>query len=87
MSRKNSGFAADLAAGIDLSDEPAPQRRTGIASNVLTGRSNRLNDLASGAIVSRTHELWTHPGVACGPGTIANIRCSAKSAARTSSKA
>ncbi|WP_062769533.1 ParB/RepB/Spo0J family partition protein [Sphingopyxis terrae] len=57
MSRKNSGFAADLAAGIDLSDEPAPQRRTGIASNVLTGRSNRLSDLASGAIVTRTHEL------------------------------
>lgn len=57
MSRKNSGFAADLAAGIDLSDEPAPQRRGGIASNVLTGRSNRLSDLASGAIVTRTHEL------------------------------
>lgn len=57
MSRKNSGFAADLAAGIDLSDEPAPARRTSIASNVLTGRSNRLADLASGAIVNRTHEL------------------------------
>ncbi|MET3725939.1 ParB/RepB/Spo0J family partition protein [Sphingomonas trueperi] len=57
MSRRNSGFAADLAAGINLSEEPAPQRRTGIASNVLTGRSNRLADLASGAVVNRMHEL------------------------------
>lgn len=57
MSRKNSGFAADLAAGIDLSEDTAAPRRSSIASNVLTGRSNRLADLASGAIVSRTHEL------------------------------
>lgn len=57
MSRKNTGFAADLAAGIDLSEEAPPPRRSGLASNVLTGRSNRLADLASGAIVNRTHEL------------------------------
>ena len=57
MSRKNSGFAADLAAGIDLTEDSAAPRRSSIASNVLTGRSNRLADLASGAIVSRTHEL------------------------------
>lgn len=57
MSRKNSGFAADLAAGINLSEEPSPQRRTGIASNVLTGRTNRLADLASGAVINRMHEL------------------------------
>lgn len=57
MSRKNTGFAADLAAGIDLSEETPPPRRSGLASNVLTGRSNRLADLASGAIVNRTHEL------------------------------
>lgn len=57
MSRKNSGFAADLAAGIDLTEDVAATRRPSIASNVLTGRSNRLADLASGAIVSRTHEL------------------------------
>jgi ParB family chromosome partitioning protein len=56
MSRKNSGFAADLAAGIDLTIEAAP-RRTGIASNVLTGRTNRIAELASGAVVTRTHEL------------------------------
>lgn len=57
MSRKNTGFAADLAAGIDLSEGVSPPRRSGLASNVLTGRSNRLADLASGAIVNRTHEL------------------------------
>lgn len=57
MSRKNSGFAADLAAGIDLSNDAEPTRRSSIAANVLTGRSNRLADLASGAVVNRTHEL------------------------------
>jgi ParB family transcriptional regulator, chromosome partitioning protein len=57
MSRKNSGFAADLAAGIDFTDEATMPRRPSIASNVLTGRSNRLADLASGAIINRTHEL------------------------------
>lgn len=57
MSRKNTGFAADLAAGIDLSDDAERSRRSSIAANVLTGRSNRLADLASGAVVHRTHEL------------------------------
>ena len=57
MTGKNSGFAADLAAGIDLLNEAAPARRTSIAANVLTGRANRLADLAAGAVVSRTHEL------------------------------
>lgn len=57
MSRKNSGFAADLAAGIDLTEESAPTRRPSIAANVLTGRSNRLADLASGAVINRVHEL------------------------------
>lgn len=57
MSGKNSGFAADLAAGIDLSNDSEPARRSSIAANVLTGRSNRLADLASGTVVNRTHEL------------------------------
>ena len=56
MSKKNSGFAADLTAGIDLTSEVAP-RRSGIATNVLTGRSNRIAELASGAVQTRTHEL------------------------------
>jgi ParB family chromosome partitioning protein len=54
MAKKNSGFAADLAAGIDLTDDAAVPRKSGLASNVLTGRSNRLADLASGAI-SQSH--------------------------------
>jgi ParB family chromosome partitioning protein len=57
MSRKNTGFAAELASGIDLSEETPPPRRPSLASNVLTGRSNRLAELASGAVVNRTHEL------------------------------
>lgn len=57
MSRKNSGFSADFAAGIDLTEDTVAPRRTSIAFNVLTGRANRLADLASGAVVSRTHEL------------------------------
>jgi ParB family chromosome partitioning protein len=57
MSRKNTGFAADLTAGIDLSNDAELSRRSSIATNVLTGRSNRLADLASGAVVNRTHEL------------------------------
>lgn len=56
MSRKNTGFAAGLTADIDLNPDAAP-RRSGIASNVLTGRSNRIAELASGAVVTRTHEL------------------------------
>ena len=56
MSGKNSGFAADLAAGIDLTSEVAP-RRSGIATNVLTGRTNRIAELASGAVVTRIQEL------------------------------
>ncbi|SEJ80215.1 chromosome partitioning protein, ParB family [Sphingobium sp. AP50] len=56
MSGKNTGFAADLAAGLDLTGEAAP-RRSGIATNVLTGRSNRIAELASGAVVTRTQEL------------------------------
>lgn len=58
MSRKNASFAADLAAGINLPEEGAPApRRPGLGSNVLTGRENRLAELAAGSVVSRTHEL------------------------------
>jgi ParB family chromosome partitioning protein len=56
MSRKNASFAADLAAGILPADEAAP-RRSSIGAGVLTGRENRLSELASGSIVTRTHEL------------------------------
>lgn len=58
MVRKNASFAADLAAGIDpLHDADAPPRRSGLGSNILTGRENRLAELATGKVVSRTHEL------------------------------
>lgn len=56
MSRKNASFAADLAAGIPPADE-ANQRRSSIGAGVLSGRENRLSELASGSVVSRTHEL------------------------------
>ena len=56
MSRKNASFAADLAAGILPVDESAP-RRPSMAAGVLTGRENRLSELASGSVVTRTHEL------------------------------
>jgi ParB family chromosome partitioning protein len=56
MSRKNASFAADLAAGILPSEDAAP-RRPSIGAGVLTGRENRLSELASGSVVTRTHEL------------------------------
>jgi len=56
MSRKNASFAADLAAGIMPADETVP-RRSSIGAGVLTGRENRLSELASGSVVTRTHEL------------------------------
>lgn len=56
MSRKNASFAADLAAGIMPVDDAAP-RRPSMAAGVLTGRENRLSELASGSVVTRTHEL------------------------------
>lgn len=56
MSRKNASFAADLAAGLAPSEDPGP-RRPGIGAGVLTGRENRLSELASGSVVTRTHEL------------------------------
>ncbi|MGA0608443.1 ParB/RepB/Spo0J family partition protein [Phenylobacterium sp. VNQ135] len=54
---KNRGFAAGLAGALD-SEAPAaeqPQGRLGIG--VLAGRSNRLAELASGAVVARPVEL------------------------------
>jgi len=56
MSRKNSGFGAELVAGIDLKADVMP-KRSSIAANVLTGRANRIAELASGNVVSRVHEL------------------------------
>lgn len=57
MSRKNASFAADLAAGIIPPEEAAAPRRSSVGAGVLTGRENRLSELASGSVVTRTHEL------------------------------
>ena len=56
MSGKNRSFAADLAGAMDSSEEQ-PARPTRVGAGVLAGRNNRIADLASGALVSRTIEL------------------------------
>ncbi|MDT0577169.1 ParB/RepB/Spo0J family partition protein [Croceicoccus sp. F390] len=57
MSRKNAGFIADLAAGIDKPDANPKPRRTGMSTNVLADRENRLAELAAGSAITRTQEL------------------------------
>lgn len=57
MSKKNANFAADLAAGIDPAPQAPTPRRPGIGTSVLAGRESRLAELATGGVVSRTHEL------------------------------
>ncbi|CDO38819.1 ParB/RepB/Spo0J family partition protein [Novosphingobium sp. KN65.2] len=57
MSKKNANFAADLVAGIEPAPQNAPARRPGIGASVLAGRESRLAELATGSVVSRTHEL------------------------------
>lgn len=56
---KNRGFAAGLADTLDPVDAPpeeaARPNRLGIGA--LTGRTNRLAELASGSVVSRAQEL------------------------------
>lgn len=54
---KNRGFAAGLAGALDDIDAPAPEPQSRLAMGVLAGRSNRLAELASGAVVARTLEL------------------------------
>lgn len=55
---KNRGFAAGLAGALDDIDAPAPapEPQGRLAIGVLAGRSNRLAELASGAVVARTLE-------------------------------
>jgi len=56
MSAKNRSFAADLAGAIDTPDDP-PTRPTRLGMGVLAGRSTRLAELATGALVNRATEL------------------------------
>lgn len=53
---KNRGFAAGLAGALD-EESPAPEPLGRLGIGVLAGRSNRLAELASGAVVARTLEL------------------------------
>lgn len=55
MSGKNKSFAEGLAAGL-VPGGDAPRAR-GQMGSILSGRENRIAQLASGAIVQRTHEL------------------------------
>lgn len=59
MTSKNRGFAADLASSIAplVSADARDARPSRMAIGVLSGRGNRLADLASGAVMTRTHEL------------------------------
>lgn len=57
MGSKNQLFAEGLAGAVDAPPADAPARPGRLAVGVLSGRSNRLAELATGAVVNRTHEL------------------------------
>lgn len=57
MSSKNRAFAEGLAGAVDVASAEVPTRAPRLGTGVLSGRSNRLAELAAGAVVSRTHEL------------------------------
>lgn len=56
MSSKNLGFIADLAAGVEAPDKSA-ERGSRLGAGVLSGRSSRLADLASGSVVDNPQQL------------------------------
>ena len=56
MTAKNRDFAATLAGSIG-EEQPERERKGRLAGGVLTGRSNRLSELASGTLVNRAVEL------------------------------
>lgn len=56
MGSKNHRFATDLVDAVDTSQEAQPRvGRLGVG--MLTGRGNRLAELATGSVVNRTNEL------------------------------
>ncbi len=57
MGSKNRLFAEDLADAVEAPTPEASPRATRLGMGVLAGRSNRLAELAMGAVVNRTHEL------------------------------
>jgi ParB family chromosome partitioning protein len=56
MSSKNKGFAAGLSSSLD-DESPAQELAPRLGVGALAGRTNRLAELASGALVSRAQEL------------------------------
>ena len=62
MSSKNRGFAAGLAGAIETAVPTPGEGRAGdrLGAGPLAGRSNRLAELASGALVNRPQE-WVDP--------------------------
>lgn len=56
MSSKNRGFAAGLAGALDEAPPP-PEAPSRLGIGVLAARTNRLSELASGALVTRPQEL------------------------------
>lgn len=56
MSSKNRGFAADLVSAIEPASEVI-ERPSRLGIGVLSGRANRLADLASGSVVNHPQEL------------------------------
>lgn len=57
MGSKNRLFAEGLADAVEAPAVEAQARTARLGMGVLSGRSNRLAELATGAVVSRTHEL------------------------------
>lgn len=56
MSSRNKSFMADLVSSVEPSSD-APERPTRLGVGVLSGRNNRLADLASGSVVNTAQEL------------------------------
>jgi len=56
MGSKNRGFAADLVSSIEPAAD-AVERPSRLGIGVLSGRANRLADLASGSVVNHPQEL------------------------------
>jgi ParB family chromosome partitioning protein len=57
MSSKNRAFAEGLAGAVEVSSADVSPRASRLGNGAFSGRSNRLAELAAGAVVSRTHEL------------------------------
>lgn len=57
MGSKNRLFAEGLAGAVAAPVEDTAARPGRLGMGVLSGRSNRLAELATGAVISRTHEL------------------------------